>query len=55
MEMPFPHKNIYGNGVPMRSRSTTPLMLRTSGFVVDVMFSHNGTNSDTGDVAKYSL
>jgi len=31
------------------------IMLCTSGFVDDVIFSHNGANSDTGDVAKYSL
>ena len=27
MGTPFPCKNIYGNGVPMRSRPTTPLPL----------------------------
>jgi len=27
MGTPFPCNNIYGNGVPMRSRSTTPLRL----------------------------
>jgi len=35
MGTPFPCKNICGNGVPMRSRPTTPLTVRTRGFVLE--------------------
>jgi len=32
MGTPFPHKNIHGNGVPMRSRSPTPLLSNNYGW-----------------------
>jgi len=32
---PFPNKNIYGNGVPTRSRTTTPLIAGHALWYVD--------------------
>jgi len=38
MGTPFPCKNIYGNGVPMRSRSTTPLLTPLLRFVLELSY-----------------